>query len=488
MAETRRFAGLTTRSELRAANNLGVIYAGSSLKQKYRKRQLDLFDAYYEGRQYCGLTPWEQTAFADGAYIPVRERAPRIQYEFAKVLASRLAAKLVGSRSFPSFKIEDDPDMEAYLQAIKKASRVNAYLVEPIRRMIVSGSSFVRFYVVDGQFKMQSYLSKWCYPEFDPTGELGSIRIQYVFEDEADRDQRGKPKKKWYKLELGQKSDTMYDNPEFNGDTDPTFNVASSVEHGLGFVQGEWFKTSEKNNSIDGESLIEPVMGFIDEINYSLSQSSMAVQYNQDPQLALTKMDEDDVDKLIRSAAKAWNLGKEGEASFIEASMTGVEAAGELRDKVRMGIQDVTRIIMLDPEKIVGNAQSGRAMEVLHGPMVELIEELRPMLEKSLTNLLLKMALTNMMLDQSGGQAPIVIPPGFQPQSMNVTLVWPEIFPPTMEDLRTKVSIAVQVASGNIISRETMMKWLAKDFGVENIEEELAKIAAQPQLNPFGSF
>lgn len=488
MAETRRFAGLVTRSELRAANNLGVIYAGSSLKQKFRRPELDLYDAYYEGRQYCGLTPWDQSQFSDGQYIPVRQRCPRIQYEFAKVLAARLASKLVGSRTFPFLKVEDDPDTEAYLQAINQTARLKAYLVEPVRRMIVAGSSFIRFYVVEGQFKIQCYLSKWCYPEFDKSGTLEQIRIQYVYEDEMDRDSQNKPKKKWYKLVLTKTKDIKFDNPEFNGDSEPKFKVVESVEHNLGFVQGEWLKTADKTNSIDGDSLIEPVLGFIDELNYSLSQSSTAIQYNQDPQLALTKMDEEDVDKLIRSSAKAWNLGKEGEAMFIEAGMTGVEKAVELRDKVRMSIQDVTRIIMLDPEKIVGNAQSAKAMEVLHGPMVELIEELRPMLEKSITSLVLKMALANLILNEMGALTPVTIPEGYAPQSLNVTVQWPEIFPMTMEDLQKKVSIVSQVTGANVISRETAMKWIAKDFGIENIEEELAKIAAQPVINPFGGF
>jgi hypothetical protein len=487
MAETRRFAGLASRSELRAANNLGVIYAGTNLKQKYRKKELELYDSYYERRQYVGLVPWDQQN-DDGTYTPVRERCPRVQYSFAQVLASRLGSKLVGSRTFPLVKVEDDPDTEAYFQAIIKASRLKAYIIEPIRRMLIAGSSFIRFYVVDGQFKLQGYLSKWCYPEFDSAGNLDSIRIQYVYEDEADLDEKGKPKKKWYRLDLGKTSDVLYDNPEFNGETEPKFKVVSTANHNLGFVQGEWLKSSEKNNSIDGDSLIEPVLGFIDELNYSLSQSSQAVQYNQDPQLAINAMDEDEVEKLIRSATKAWNLGKEGEAKFLEAGMSGVEAADTLRDKMRLAVQDVTRIILLDPEKIIGSAQSGKAMEILHGPMIELIEELRPMLEKYLSALVLKMAVTNLMLVESGALAPVMIPDGYAPQSLDITISWPEIFPPTMEDLRTKVSIATQVSSANIISRETAMKWVAKDFGVENIEEELAKIAAQPVINPFGGF
>jgi hypothetical protein len=488
MAETRRFAGLAKRGELRSANVLGVIQAAQMVKQKFRRKELDLLDAYYEGRQYNGLSKWDENSYSDGTHIPIRERQPRIQYQFARILSARLASKLVGSRTFPLFKIEEDPDTEAYLTALKQASRIKAYLVEPVRRMVVAGSSFIRFYIVEGKFKFQCYLSKWCYPEFDGAGELESIRIQYVYEDEADRDSQGRAKKKWYKLELSKTVDIKYDNPEYNNEQEPQFAVVARVEHNLEFVQGEWLKTTEVTNSVDGESLIEPVLGFIDELNYSLSQSSTAIQYNQDPQLALTKMDEEDVEKLIRSSAKAWNLGKEGDAKFLEASMNGVEAALGFRDRVKMGIQDVTRIIMLDPEKIVGSAQSAKAMEVLHGPLVELIEELRPMLEKSLTMLMIKMAVANLKVFMAGADPVVDIPEGYAIESLNIVTQWPEIFPMTMQDLQQKVGIASSVTGANIISRETAMKWLAKDFGVENIEEELAKIAAQPVLNPFGGF
>lgn len=57
-----------------------------------------------------------------------------------------------------------------------------------------------------------------------------------------------------------------------------------------------------------------------------------------------------------------------------------------------------------------------------------------------------------------------------------------------MQDLQQKVAVAVAAAGGSLISREAMTRWLAEDFNIENIEEEIAKIAAQPVLNPFGSF
>lgn len=488
MAETKRWLGLSTRSELAAANNLGTVVSKNGLK-KLRKPELELYDSYYESRQYAHLVPWDQTQASDNSYVPVRKRQPRLQFSYAKVLCSRLATKLVGSRTFPDMKIELDPDTEQYLKLVIKSSGLKNHVLEPTRRALAAGSALLRFSIVNGQWKMQHFLAKWCFPEFDPNGNLEFVKIQYVYDDEADRDKLNKPKKKWFRMDLGKFKDVLYDNPEYRDDVnDPAFQVVAEAQHDLGFVQAEWFKTSEIPNSVDGYSVICDITDFIDELNYSLSQSSTAIQYNQDPQLTIKGMDQDEMDALIRSSMKAWNLGREGDASFIEAGMAGVQAAAEFRDKIRLNVQDLTRVVLLDPEKIVGNAQSAKAMEVLHGPMVELIEELRPQWEKHLNALVLKMAMANLMMDAKGGQAPIPIPPGYRPQSIDITFAWPEIFQPTMQDIQTKVSIATQVASANIISRETMTRWLSKEFGVENIDEELAKIAAQPVINPFGGF
>ena len=487
MAETKRFAGLSTRSQLKAANNLGVVLRQEG-KNNIRKVELELLDAYYEGRQYVGKAPWNQSEAIDGTYVPVRDRIPPLQFNFAKVMCSRISSKLVGRNAFPKVKIEDDPDTEEFIRVIKQNSRLEAFMIEPVRRMCNAGSVLIRFSIVEGAYKLQFYLAKWCFPEFDAAGNLEFVKIQYVFDDEADLDAKKVPKKKWFRMDLGKMKDVLYDTPEFSSDAEPRFEVVATANHELGFVQAEWLKTSDKPNSIDGPSLIEGILPFIDELNYSMSQSSTAIQYNQDPQLMLKNMDEDEVEQLIRSSVKAWNLGREGEAAFLEAGMAGVEAAQEFRDKVRLNVQDIARVVLLDPEKVVGHAQSAKAMEVLHGPMVELIEELRPQLEKGLINFCMKMMLATLIQNQRGAPVPVNIPPGYKPTSLNVTVSWPEIFPPTMEDLRTKVAIATSVTSANIISRETAMKWIAKDFGVEDIEEELNKVDTQKVINPFGAF
>jgi len=484
--------GLTgkSRTQQRIDSKLGVVHGGALGRfRRYRTEDLDLLDKYLSGTQYDHLMDWD-AGDAD-TYIPIRKRKPRIVYNFAKTLCERVASKLVGEQTFPQFRVEDDPDTEMFFKLVAKAANLQTHGVYAVRRMLGMGAHFVRFFVTGAALRMEQYNAKHCYPAFDDAGELTEVEIRYVYSDPQDIDERGRPRDKWFRMLLSQQTDILYDNPDFEpSGALPVFTEVSRADHALGFVQGEWFRTTEDKHSPDGESLIgdEGVRCFIDSINYSLSQSDQAVAYAQEPQLAIAGMDVDEIDSLVKSSTKAWNLGREGEAKFVEADLSGVERAGDLRDRMQRSIAEIARVVMLDPEKIVGSAQSAKAMEVLHGPLVDLVTELRPMVEKILSSLLTKMAVTLLILNGRSENEVVTMPPGWQPQSMDLSVSWPPIFAMTMEDLQKKVGVAVQVANATLVSRETMMLWLAADFGIENIEEEKAKLAAQPVLNPFGAF
>lgn len=493
-----RFPGVfRSRIQQRIDTTLGIIAAGNLRSvRKCRDDRLDRFDAYYERRQYDKLMDWEraleQSTQPDG-YVAIRKRKPRLNYNLAKAVCDRVTAKLIGGAVWPTFTVIEDPDTTEYLRVVERLSGLRYKLLEPVRRALCSGSSFVRFFVVDGVLQIESYLSKYCYPEFQPTSELAAVTVKYVYEDMEDLDAHGNPVKKWYKLDLTTEADILYDNPKYEeGAPEPKFAVVDRAAHGLGFVQGEWLKTGEKKDSPDGFSLIEDALDFIDEFNYSLSQSSQAVSYNQDPQLLINSMDEDEVETLIRSATKAWNMGREGKGEFLESDLNGVAVAGEFRDKLKTSFVDVVRVVFLDPEKIVGSAQSAKAMEVLHGPLIELIDELRPQFEPRIKGLLIKMGMALLKLEEEGYDTVVNIPQGYKPISLDVECLWPPIFPLTLEDLQKKVATATSAKSAMIISTETACRYVAKDFGIEDVEAELKKInadmAAQAAANPFGGF
>jgi hypothetical protein len=472
---------------VRARNNLGVVLANEREgTRKTRSKDLDLYDSYYEGTQYSKLPRWDDAHDKSGEFIPVRHRQPRIVYPFTKVLVDRIAAKLVGSEFFPNLKVEDDPDTSEFIRMIIKASKLKREIITTMKLMGLSGSSFLRFSVIEGSLVLETFHANYCYPVFSASGKLESVSIKYVYEDHNDRDPSGNLKKKWYRLDLTKTSDILYDNPDYNYEANPEFNVVSQVDHNFGFVQGTWFRTGMEKFNPDGPSLVCDVLDFIDELNYNISQSSMAVGYGQEPQLAFSGVETEDLDKLIKSSSKAWHLGKDGKAMFLQNDLNGVKVASEFRDKIRLGIQDVARVVLLDPEKFAAHAQSGRAMEIMHGPMIELISELRPFVEDGIIEIITKMAVAVLKLTAMGLETDIIIPPGYQPQSMNITPHWPPLFPMTLDDLQKKSDIAIKLSAARVMSEEWATGYMAGDVGVEDVEEERAKIEAQPVANPFG--
>ena len=87
------------RTHTRVDKNVGIVSVpmpeGSSFM--FRNERLEVLDAYYESRQYEHLAPWYESN-RGGSFVPVRERAPRINANFTKLMAQRLASKLVGRK------------------------------------------------------------------------------------------------------------------------------------------------------------------------------------------------------------------------------------------------------------------------------------------------------------------------------------------------------------------------------------------------------
>lgn len=477
----------SARARKQRSNILGRVGVENNTSSVTRKKSLAKVDKYLKNTQYEHLAKWDAVDYC-GDPVPLRERQPRLIYNLGKRIADTMASKLLGPRVFPTLTLEADPITKELFDHVVKITELKSKAMDVGRSLASHGSSFLRFRFVEGFLKVERYNSNICYPVFDKKGELEKVDIKYVYEDLDDRDEKGNPKKKWYKVELGKESDVLYDNPDYDdAGEEPLFKVVNRSDHGYGFVQGEWAKVGDDPHDPDGVSLVEESEGFIDAFNYSLSQSDHAVSYNQDPQLILNGLDNDEMESLVKSSSNAWNMGRDGKADYLESNLSGVDAAMELRKKFREAVGDVTRVILMDTEKMVGNAQSAKAMEVLHGPLLDLIDEYRPYVEKALMKFLQKMVAAILLnADRGLEMAGITIPDDYNLLSLNIEFKWPQVFPMTMQDLQQKVSVASQAAQGNLVSRETLTRWLAKDFGIDDVEDEVAKIAAQPVINPFG--
>jgi hypothetical protein len=481
-----------SRSQKRAENNLGV-KAGTLELQKndmFRSSRLHEICKYVENSQYDHLADWNVCSESQD-HVPLRKRKPKLIFPFGQLLGERVASKLLGRSTFPKLDIPEDPDTTELMKLLVDASYLRSCLLKAVETFVTHNSVFIRLKVVGGNLKYEYFNPKYCYPEFNDSEELIKIEIKYVYEDHKDLDGDGKAKRKWFKMELGQAADIMYDNPLYSSDQAPTFQEVARADHKLGFVQGVWIRNGYDRHSPDGdgESIVERSMGFIDALNYNLSQADSAVLYGQDPQLMVKGLDEDEIESLIKSSSKGWNLGREGDAGFIEVGGSGVQTGKEHRMDLKKDIQDIARVIMLDPEKIVGSAQSAKAMEVLHGPLIELINQMRPHVEKGIKKLLQKSLATLVLLNQRGEELVFNMPPQYSPISLDIVLSWPPIFPLTTQDKQQIISMYMQLSSGNVLSRETVLKNLLAaipDIEVDDLELELQRVNTQQQFNTFG--
>lgn len=484
----RTFFGLS-RSEKKDQNILGYVNtSGVEKSKKYRSDKLEKISKYLSGTQYNGLQDWDSSSCSDD-HVPLFKRKPKIIYPFLKVYAERMASKLVGHSTFPKMKIEQDPEAEYFSNIVLDGGFIKPRVLDAIKKFVPYNSVFVRYKIADGVLKLENYCSNYCYPQFAPNGQLESVEIKYVY-DSGEVKADGSKIERWFKMLLSTETDILFDNPEYSeSSADPVFMEVSRVDHGLGFVQGEWFSNGENLYSPDGSDPIAcDIFGFIDAINYNLSQTVSATNYGLDPQLVISGMDEDEVESLIKSSAKAWLMGREGKADYLEINGSGVKTATETSTDLFKRVCDIARIVMLDPEKIAGSAQSGKAMEVLHGPMVELVNEMRPWIEKGLKSLMTKIISTILFLRDNGMETQFITPDGWTPVSLEYKIVWPPIFELTTQDKQQLVSLSIQASNANIISRDTALRWLQSqgvDFGVEDFELEQQKINTQQRFNTF---
>jgi hypothetical protein len=475
-----------SRSEKMAVNNLGITQDYNTRK-KYRSEKLKVVESYLDDSCYDGLHNWDSSTKDN--FIPISKRKPKIIYPFAQVFSERLSSKLCGLSTFPKLTIEEDREADYFLQILINATYIKARLLSASKMFVLFNSVFVRFYLVNGIVKIESHNPNYCYPVFTDDGKLESIDIKYIY-DSGETDEQGKPIYKWYRLSLSQTVDIEFDSPIYSEYSEPEFVEVSRNEHNLGFVQGEWFTFGESEQTPDGdrEPFICKIKGFIDEINYNLSQTTQASKYGMEPQLVVTGLDSDELDSLIKSSASSWSLGREGDAKFLEVSGSGIEKGTEVRIDLFKRVQDIARVVMLDPDKIVGSAQSAKAMEVLHGPMVEIVNELRPWFEKYYIQLVEKIYTVVVMMNNMGFETQFTMPDGWIPTSMTMKCLWPPIFELTTQDKQQIVSLGIQASNANIISRDTALRWIQSqgvDFGVEDFELEQQKISGQERFNTF---
>ena len=461
--------------------------------------RLDVLARVLDGTIYDVLDKnFDQERTDGGEYIPIRQRRPSVRYNLSRLVVQDSNALLFGDGHFPSVDLATPEERQA-LADIIKAGRLAQTMTEAAMRgstgsvvvkMRVSKAGRVHFSVMD---------TRYLTPEWDADEPDTLVKIterykvkgaelrargyavaddkmvadfwfQRVWDTDAER---------WFlpvpvTIE-GSTAPFGFGNAvAFGTQPEPQEDTAKTVQHGLGFVPMVWIKNLPGGDDIDGACTFRPAVETQIEIDYQLSQAGRGLKYSSDPLLMIREPAGSDDQQIVTGDSHALVVSEKGDAKLLEIGGTASAAVIEYVRTLREQALEVIHGNRSSADKISA-AQSGRALEMLHQALIWLTDQLRASYGE---NGILPLA---RMVIEASRKYPLTVN-GVKVKPFATTaqpsLRWPPWFPPTGQDRTAEANALSTLSDHSLISHETAVKSVASAFDIEDVPEELAKIAA----------
>lgn len=511
------------------------LLANAPVGQTERFRRLDRIEAHWKCCQYGhqeydwnGMRADECETISphlspNGSYsqsmpdLKVRQKRPTAPLHLTRTIVKRFTGLLFSSRRIPTVKVEADEDTEAALEASIKQARFWARMREARNMGGGLGAVLVTVGVREGRFVIEIHNPKHVTPLWRDraTHRLLGVLIQKIVAVEVQAfDEKGQAAgmetvEYVHRRIITEKEDVHYKPVRVAPahalvwEEDPYLKVV----HDLGFFPGVWIQNHENSEEIDGDADAEGTWQMQDTIDRLLAQENKSALQNCDPVVEIG-VDASEVDMtggLRRMGDTAINVGKGGHANILEASGTGIEAAEKVVDRLKRGVEEQARVVLPDPDKITGSAQSGVAKTIDFEPMLECCDELRDQYGDGASELLglfvqIGAKFQGQVVDLPDtvdiatgkplqGRFLLSLPKRRSADGTvtdhvfhwpcEISLAWGPYFAPTDDDDSKRIDNAVKAKTGGIIDRKTAADHVAQVFGVkdvdamlENIEEE----------------
>ncbi len=437
--------------------------------------------------------PFQQETTESGTYVPLRNRKPTLHVSWVNEVLEDVGALLFGEGHFPEIETDSD-DLTKAIQSLVEEADLDTIMGEAVLRASVgSAVIFVRFIGKPGSLKpiITADDSTWFVPEFDPDQPDTLIRIteRYKIKGMALREM-GYPVPDddlssdfWWKTAWDTVMETGFVPVKVITDDSGIANDATvpdpsrTLQHDLGFVPALWVKLPGGNDPLDGRCLFAQAMDTVIEADYQLSQLGRGLKYSQDPLKVVALNGEIPANfKKIIAGSDILVLPEGGEAKLLE---TNGESARAVMDYVALLRRYAVRSISgspIDPERLTV-PQSGRAMEILNMPLIQLADKMRSVFGGVMIRIF------DMVRQASSGKPVTVGGKAFPQTPGSIRLRWPEWYPPTAMDRLQDVQAVAGAKQAEVISSESAIRFLASRFGIESVEDELTKLKQETEDN-----
>lgn len=497
-----------------------------NLAEDTRFFDLDRCEAYYRGRQDdAKLYDWDgridgyanEASIKPGWFVPHKMRRPCTRYDMAKLIVRRLTSMVFGQDHFPEIRIEGDADAEDYARALATESRLKVRMAEARDMGGATGTAVLSFGFVNGKPRISVHNAKhitvfsWAdEDELRPKLVLKAYSYpRYVWDATAKR----MKKKDFWCADIW---DT-YEQRRWRDIPDEVAKTpdwqdwpSESFVHKYNFCPVYWIQNRPCSSEYDGESDFENLEPTLDEINRLLSATTKGTRANVDPTLVVKADPMENTGTVFKGSENA--IFSKGGAEYLELKGTAVQAAERQIERLRAYVLDVAGVVMADPEKLAGAAQSAQALRILYAPMLANCDILREQYgEHGIKPMLIDMLRVARNYEQTPPTADVETGETYQPKVMlpprierpegdldgdleeqliertpgeseQIVLNWRPYFAPTWKDI-SEATRSMKEANGGkpTISQRTSVQEIAALVGIEDVDQEVFRIREEKE-------
>lgn len=431
----------------------------------------------------CLSYPFSSEYSQSNEYVKVHDRRPSVRYNMCNTVVQDSVSLLFGDGRFPIIHCADEPS-RLNLAALVRVCGLDGVMSDAAVRGSV-GSVVVRFRLLKGRPFFDVFDTDFLTPVWkaDEPDTLESVTEKYKVRGRDlvgmgyPIDEKDAATTYWFQRRWTDTDEEWY-LPFKVGGTDrsgkpsvPVLDAGRTVHHGLGFVPMVWIKNLYGKPGVDGGCTFSAAIDTQIEVEYQLSQAGRGLRYSSDP-LLIVKEPAGTDQKVVRSAANAMVLDQGGDAKLLEISGSAAEAVISYVSKLREFALEAIRGNRSTPDKM-GMAQSGRALELLHEPLIWLAGQLRGPYGAALLSLIGMVIESSRMFPVKIGRVVVEFP-----DDIDVTLRWGHWFDPTHHDNLEESQALSTAAEAGHISRESAVALTCSRYDLPDAPEEMIKVTA----------
>jgi hypothetical protein len=495
-----------------------------------RFSRLDRADACVLSRQYKGRR-YDWDGYRDGApdenpykatfSVPMRMRRPSTKIEVGKVIVTRLTGMALAGDSWPTLRVNGDPQAEDFVRALVESSQLPSRLKTARNRGGAAGAVALSFAFVGGLPRVRVHRIKHLHVlRWADRDEWKIGAVVKVYRLPKSIVEGGKIKDTWeyivrywdenWEIAWEPISEEHARNPGWVG------LPSRVVRHGYGETPVYWIQNAEDTEDPDGEpdfgEMAENGSNF-DQINYLASATTGGTIANVDPTLVI--LDEKMGNEGKVSTGSASVIYSKGGAKYLELTGDSVKTAVEWMRDLTKWCFDASGVVVPD-QTAQGRQESAAAIKSRFLPMSVTCDEIRGQYGAGLKRLLRGMLRAAKKIGSSTGQVvtledgtamelvpSVMLPPRIDlteekgedgkvtvrrtevervhGTSEEIELEWPAYFRPSTTEV-SEMATAASTVVDKVISRKTAAKYLEQVMPIGSIDEEMLQMEVEAEL------